>query len=286
MKYFSDFLIHKKITSSDKIVESYLKQISALPPLAQLTYENKLLTADEILIIFNAQQDLGCDFITACKHKNYWNQEIQNQIEEKTNQIRKPMGEYLLESGAVEIKTLVKALDEFLSQAQSPTHVPVSELAPASTQANHFNYSPSINELTEFFNASKFEEFENLLQLVKQNITVKEIASEFLQDILKNLQTLKGFARFGKLTEFESIITVGIDSLSLFLRSHQFSNEQNGLKYLTYLNEILNFIFAFKEAISIDKTEIPFLDQEKNKISFQKLRTSNSEFTKLLQGVA
>lgn len=288
MKYFSDFLIKKGTVKPQDIVEAFLKQITSMPAIPQVIYDRKLLTEEQILIAFNTQHEEQIDFLSACKKNGFWSLSQQELLDKVYNEVREPMGHYLVQKGKVDLKTLVKALDEFLSQASqppkvdNPTSVTVVAAPPqgivtiphpsTSQNALAFNINPISSsaalELSTYFTDVKINEMENIIQLVSQNISVKEVAHEFLQDLLKGLQSLKGLARFGKAEVMDHICNSMITLLSGFMRVPALKNQDSGKNFSESLKSGLILLKEIRNSIATQGHEGAFWNQadQRNKV--------------------
>lgn len=118
MKYFGLYLIEKGLISEETLVKALTQQIQETPSVVKICYEHKLLKPSEILTILSAQQDLQVDFINAAKSLHIWTDKIQDAVDNKLSYERTPIGHILIKMNAIEMTSLTKALDEFLSKRQ------------------------------------------------------------------------------------------------------------------------------------------------------------------------
>lgn len=218
-----------------------------------------------------------------------------------------PLGQFLIQGGSIDIKTLVKSLDEYLSQVEKPAPKSnpvktdaketkeIKEVKPQNqVSANENQLAFKINplaasaaqEVTSFYNESKNNEMGNLLILVKQNITVKEISQEFLQDILKNIQTLKGLARFSKTEIMDHLCNSMITLLTNYMRSTYFGSQDIGLICCDTLNTGLALIYDLRNSIVESNSEGQFWNNEQQKIKLDQWTTTTIKILNQFQGAA
>lgn len=311
MKYFGEYLVKKGIVSSQDLVEAFLDQIMHLPPLPKLIYDQKLLSADQIMQAFITQQDENIDFATACRQLGFWDNEFNAKIEKIYDDRRVPFAQFLIQNGAIDIKLLIKTLDEFLSQAEKPASreakvAPVAAVSASAvaapiaavgsvesmpTSQNNLNFKvPALEstarEVSDFFTIGKKDELDNLLTLIKQNVTVKELASDFLQDVLKNIHTLKGVSRFCK-AEIIDFISDQIESaLTAYLKSPFFGTKEVGEQLCLLINKALPILLEVRNSISEHKTEANFWNNVDNRNKLDAWTSEIFKLNNLLKGVA
>lgn len=312
MKYFSEYLIQKGNLAAKDVAEAFLDQLSQLPPLAKVIYDLKLLTAEEVLLALTTQHDEQIDFISACKKRGLWSESKNELMQKAYNELRVPFGQFLIQKGIIDVKNLVKSLDEFLSKVEPPNKAGVSsvqnttsglkkdepsihrnqtELTPAVSEIN-FNFQvseiaqASVKEIADFCDDSKMSEFQNLILLVKQNITVKEISLEFLNDILKNLQTLKGLAKFSKSEMITFICDHSITVLTSYLRSDKFTDEKVGINLCNHLQTGFELINEVKVQLQISPNESKMMQNQLFKAKLEQWVRNEKDLSHLLKGAA
>lgn len=328
MKYFGEYLVKKGIISSQDLVEAFLDQIMHLPPLPKLIYDQKLLSTDQIMQVFIAQQDENVDFATACKQLGFWDDDFNTKIEKIYDERRVPFGQFLIQNGAIDIKLLIKTLDEFLSQAEKsaprenklapapsakvekaaavsppPTLVaatpPVAATAAGQaakietmpTSQNNLNFKvqaleATAREVSDFFTGGKKDELDNLLTLIKQNVTVKELAGDFLQDVLKNIHTLKGVSRFCKAEIMDFVSSQVENALTAYLKSAFFGMKEVGEQLCLVINKALPILLEVRNSIAEHKTEANFWNNVDNRNKLDAWTSEIFKLNNLLKGAA
>lgn len=309
MKYFGEYLVKKEIISAQDLVEAFLDQIMYLPPLPKLIYDQKLLTADQMMNVFIAQQETEADFASACRQLGFWTDEFNAKIEHIYDDRRVPFGQFLIQNGALDVKVLVKALDEFLSQAETPVKKPAkvvniepikietsggivlaSVVEDMPTAQNNLSFKvaaldATAREVCDFYTAAKKEELDNLITLIRQNVTVKELAGDFLQDVLKNIHTLKGVARFSKAEIIDFICNAVEATLTIYLKSPFFGTKEVGEQLCMLVNKSFPLLLDVRNSISEHKTEANFWNNVENRSRLDAWTSDTVKLNNLLKGV-
>lgn len=115
MNYFGEFLVEKKIVSAEKLIVAILQQIKEQPCPAKIAFDEKFITAKDLIHIFKIQHEQKLDFFTAATLEKVLSSEQVESIKEKIQCLQIPLPTILLKNGDIEVKNLVHALDEYLS---------------------------------------------------------------------------------------------------------------------------------------------------------------------------
>lgn len=233
MKYFGLYLIEKGLISEDSLVKALVQQIQETPSVVKICFENKLLKPSDILMILSAQQELQIDFINAAKSLHLWTDKIQDAVDNKLSYERTPIGHILLKMNAIEMTSLTKALDEFLSKRQpegkvksitpgsekidtaktemttvdkqdqqklntesKPVESKTANIEPIVELDFQFNQIDSImlDEFKDFFSDAKLEELKNVVDMLNNQDLDLGQKSAFLTEMLNQFHVLKGVA--------------------------------------------------------------------------------------------
>lgn len=276
MKYFGEYLVEKKIVSADNLVQAVLQQTQSQPLTAQIAFEKKVFSADEMIKIFSFQQEHQLDFFAAGHATGLLTDEKKKLIENEQQQQHIPLARILLKNGYVGTKELVHALDEFLSTAKSPTTPTVANLklaVPNTAGLPSFNFQKIDStfgaELQGALSQNKILEVINVLQLVKQNAAVKELVQEFLQDVLKSVHTIRGLAKAAKAQVIDHVCSLMDAVIVKELRS-----DSPNPKFITEtltpnVEKALFFCSTAKDSIAKDQSEQNFWEQGSNQEEYQ-----------------
>jgi hypothetical protein len=115
-RLFGEFLVNKNLVSAAQVLEALMIQIRDLPTYAEICYEKKLLSDDQLLRVLADQQRTGKDFRSAAEHAGIWSESIGSKVEEHLRTRHRPVGEVLIELGHLNLATLTTALDEYVGE--------------------------------------------------------------------------------------------------------------------------------------------------------------------------
>ncbi|MEY4616575.1 MAG: hypothetical protein RJB66_1535, partial [Pseudomonadota bacterium] len=206
MKYFGEYLIHHKIVSAENLVKATIEQMESQPVASKIAFEIGLLSAEEMILIFKFQQENKTHFLDAAQKTKILTADKRDQLELELSKRSTSLATILLNKGYVELKDLVRSLDEFISESKASGQSPAtsnssspsvpSPLAVSEDGDMTFNSidGSSATQLAQIFSKEKMNELINVLQLVKQNATMKDLVHEFMDDSLKTIVKLKEVA--------------------------------------------------------------------------------------------
>lgn len=278
MKYFGEYLVEKKIVTPEKVVTAILQQTQNQPLIAQIAYEKNVFTADEMIRIFSLQQEHQMDFLNASRNAGLLTEEKWQIIDKELQQHHVPLASLLLKNGDLALKDLVHALDEFLSTAQRPQLVKESSSnspvrASVNSEIPSFKF-PKIDptfglELQGALSENKVAEIVNVLHLVKQNASVKELVQEFLQDVLKNVHTIRGLAKAAQTPVIESLCSNMDLAIVKELRA-EIPNTNHIINNLVpAIEEALHFCTKLRNAIAQYQSEAVFWNETNTQESYR-----------------
>lgn len=118
---FGDYLVQQKIISEQQLLEGLLEQLERTPSYAMACYQAKLLDAGQLLNVLKRQQLDSSDFFSAARALNAWPEEKTAQLIDVLRRQRLPLGEILVEKGALALKDLTRHLDEYLANTSIPS---------------------------------------------------------------------------------------------------------------------------------------------------------------------
>lgn len=261
-KSFGDYLVEQKLVSPEQMVVALIEQHRQIPFIPQLAFEKKIFTANELLQIFNVQQNNQVDFFSAGNITGLMTPEKRKAIEVEISQYNKPLVNILIRNGFAKIDELVMALDDYLSKVKNE---PILK-NPEEEQINHnliVDLKPllsksSLSQMHLILNHLKAERIEDQKRLTLYN--------EFLQKIL----AIKGLAILANAKIITQLCTwiekVVSHELKLKLINESFD----------IIEVLLNYCALSLESIIHKRTEKPILDQinQDSKINDLKTRLS------------
>jgi hypothetical protein len=121
MKLFGDYLVERKLISNQVLAEVLIEQLKSIPSTAEVVFEYKLLSTDQILAVLRKQTEAKKGFVEAARDLELWSEDIARRVEEVLGVVRIPLGQLLINSGKVSIEQITDALDHFLSEAPKNT---------------------------------------------------------------------------------------------------------------------------------------------------------------------
>lgn len=227
MKYFGEYLIEKKLITPSDLVAALFEQRAKSPSLASIAFSEKLISADDLLKIFKKQFEENLDFFGAAKSLNLWSPAMQEKCEREVKLRQAPLGQILIQNGKFDVKGLVMALDEFLSQAEAPSALPKQD-SPAKTQqgAGASVQMDSFLEVDQLFSERTQLEMQNQLNMLLNNLNQDEMAVSFCGDIAEQFKRIRGLARFSGAKAFEGLFEMGENLLGLFIKSAHIKSEE------------------------------------------------------------
>lgn len=229
-KLFGEYLLEKKLVTMEQLVSALAIQASELPSILEIIHKNKFLSHQQIYDCLVLQARKEVEFIQACKELGFWSDDLSQKIVGAVRKRRTPLGQILVQSGAIDFKALTGALDEYFSicddggkeaPEQTDTSPKESEKEPVSSQeeVSTKNASPPPEtgdpaptqsppleggqeafqfEFKEMEPAMK-EQYLDTVSLRRVN-QLTEISKNLGQDnlalALKELHTIRGAARF------------------------------------------------------------------------------------------
>jgi hypothetical protein len=215
VKYFGEFLVSKNIINEKQLVEILIDQIGRLPSVPEIILKNKILDPNKIIQIFNEQSIKKIDFRQAAMNLNFWNQDIENKIDQEINTQKTPLGKLLIMNGVIDSTTLTKALDEFLSRVEaqdiisfessSNPHVNVDEQLKLDSHEKINFDSVLLKEFINFISEDKVSDWLEQFEKIK-NENDLVACSSILRSLLVEIHGLKGHVRILNLSLAEQII--------------------------------------------------------------------------------
>lgn len=263
---FVEYLVEQKIVSPENMMNSIIEQHKLIPYLPQIIFENKILSANEILKIINLQKIHRIDFISAANLSGFMNQDKRNLIEGELAKYHTPIVNIILKNNFAKVDQIVKALDDYLSKIIN---------APAfNSNENDYINLHLISDIKSLLNLISMTQLKSLLFSIKsENIEPKDklaYINEFLQKIL----AIKGIATFAN-AKILIQMCIWIEQLTVqlqFLWNDQFSLFNS----IEKIELLLEYCLSDIEAIEMDQSEKVILDKinKDNKIKELKLKLS------------
>ena len=224
MKYFGEYLVSKGLLTEDALVDALIEQVRSIPSMAEVLFKKKTLSTNDFLSAFRVQSEKQVDFKQACIQASVWSEALETLVIQEVQAAKVPLGQILIQKGLVDLSTLTKALDEFLSRIEAPELAPVPvpvkgatpELAAAPETGAALAAAPAVGPsidpvlLEDFFstlNEKKLLEIKNQFNGLKLFGSDSELQKTALQSILTEIHLVRGLMRFIRLEKFESLLS-------------------------------------------------------------------------------
>lgn len=261
---FGQFLIDKGILPKEQVLEALIYQIGSRWSLAQLIFENQLLTCEEQLKVLSYLRYGESDYQNSAEVLGIWNQELANQVKSiEKNRGRPPLGEVLIKLGFFDIREMTQALEIFLQYQDSIR----------SSEIDRSTKNPSQQTGATITEATKIVEFiENRMLPGLQSAQVKlesstcrrsvidEVSSSLLAEI-KTLRVMSDMHRIQKLLDLSEHI---IELLEGFLHDEwkweKYSKFSVVLKLIKFLYQYLQIVSYYLNECTLES----FDDADKN----------------------
>lgn len=171
MKFFGEYLVEKKILTSDQVITALLKQINGIPTVAEIVHQKKMIQSEDLMEILKLQHENKSSFIDAAMEIGVWNDGIENEINRQIQANRVPLWQIVNDLNFAKTETISKAFDEFLGEVQSkpivqtknpesadstsepaavidfsPVQVPELQSSPSSSGSNYDSYCSLFTE--------------------------------------------------------------------------------------------------------------------------------------------
>jgi hypothetical protein len=131
---FGEFLVETGLASVGDVLSSLIEQVQAQMSVAQLVYQEKLLSEKEQLNILRVQSNTGWDYQQAATSLSLWNANLAAKVLEANAKARIPLGQILVTRGVISFSDLTKSLDDYVGlyeavatqkESQTPPNVPI-----------------------------------------------------------------------------------------------------------------------------------------------------------------
>ena len=255
--FFGQFLVEKKIITEDVLLESLIEQIENSQSVLKISFEKKLIPQKNILEILSVQQKEGCDFKSAAKQLNFWNDSFDKTIMDILKVTRKSLGEILINNGKIDLKKLTESLDEFLSQKNDLSEELKEDFVTIDLE--------NLMEFRDQFDERKLKAIKSALVFVKDNVA-NDLDSrlKMFSNAFKIIQAISGYLFILKLNLLHNLIDKIARVLSDYIeKSSSYLGKEVFIADL--LIRAINLSWDLRESIMDNQTESKFYLDEKSK---------------------
>lgn len=270
MKYFGEFLVKKGIIDELTLVKALLEQMRAMPSIAEIAFEAKLLDANVLLSVFKLQSEQGLDFKQACMQLSLWKESFQSPIKEAMTLKRIPLGQILIREGYTDLEEMTKALDEFLSEIDKPDE----KLKPSvcEVKADPVLLEAFLQELT----VEKLSQMKSKIDSFAMSSETKDNLS-WIKEAFVDIHYIRGLMRSIRADQFEAWIELLEKCFSKTIERIE-QNRQIDLKpLLRVCGDALLMIQEFRELLMAGSSESAWFSSDVKREAFEGLKRDMSE---------
>lgn len=277
-KYFGEFLVSRDIISQSQLIEALIEQIESTPPICKIAYQEKLLSDEQLLKVFNTQQEHNVDFIHALSKSDLDVTSFKEKLPSLINKYRKPLGQILVAKNYIDLKVMTNMLDEFLAQLteniKHQNNISDNESPQETNELNEsqadlseldseevIEFQPGIlMELEESFDERKYKAVKTTLLFLQKNISQdKEKCKKLVHDSYKIMHSVYGLLMLLALDKL-CLVIEAIDQRLNKLESDIDSFSEEDL--ITISHDLLaqvDFMWSYRNSILEKSNEIDFL---------------------------
>lgn len=257
MKSFFDYLLEKGVLTADAFVKATLEQAKSSPTLAQISYDGKIFSADEIIKIFRVQRNSNLDFIGAARHLGLLHPEKRKLLNTVVQSYQVPLSSILIKRNYIDIKALVSALDEFLSQVNFVDESSSKSFA----ETLDINF---ISDLESSLSESQLQSVINTLSLIKVNSENEELLKELLKDLLITIRAIRGYAKAARSQLIDELSHSVETAIVQTIRLESINSEKIVSILVPVIEEALRFCSLIVKEISSTHSEAEFIGKREN----------------------
>ncbi|TWW09337.1 Chemotaxis protein CheX [Planctomyces bekefii] len=117
-KLLGEILLENGLVAPDALLKAIMTQLREIRSVAEVVYDSGFMSSSGLLKVLAEQQRCGCDFRTAAMNVGEWNNEIHHKVNGVLKKDRRPIGEILVEQGALTLDALMSTLDDLVQGSQ------------------------------------------------------------------------------------------------------------------------------------------------------------------------
>lgn len=216
-KLFGDFLVERSLITKNQLTEALVEQLRGVPHVATLAFDDQLIESEELYEILKLQQSENIDFISALKTLQSDSESVIEVLRTRLMNIRKPLGQILVERGFLTLEKLTSELDEFLVGAETKESSAGLETLNYEKIANTFDFLSGLTQDDEAL-------YLDILGNVKRSIESLRLVGKMsgnneltlsTDKILQKIEKFEGLKAFPEARVLEGISKAAILSLEM-----------------------------------------------------------------------
>lgn len=257
MKSFFDYLLEKGVLTADDFVKATLEQAKSSPTLAQVAYDGKIFSADEIVKIFRVQRNSNLDFMGAARHLGLLQPEKRKLLNDAIQAHQISLSRILIKRNYIDIKSLVSALDEFLTEV----NVADDSHSKIFIESLDINF---ISELESSLSEPKLQSIINTLSIIRANSENGEVVRDLLKDLLMTIRANRGYAKAARSQLIDELCLDVETEIVQTIRSESINSEKITRVLVPVIEEVLRFCSLIVKEISRTHSEAEFITKNEN----------------------
>lgn len=278
-KLFGDFLVTKGLISEEILLEVLIDQVQGLPSIPEVVYRERLLLPKQQLEILRTQTVNKCSYRQACEQLGYWNKNFADKIVNYLDALRKPLGQLVLARTNVKISDLTKALDEYLSLAETNMSIEI-EPAAVPNLAWQGATAPMADALLREFLTVMSDDKMTLLQShldvwagyhPKLGEPFDPAIRDHVSAIMFEIQIIRAAAKFVRAEFMEKLAHVMGSALETFLELDSEKQSVYAGIFLDPCDLAFKCLVRQRSYLTADRSEQSFFADLNNRESYQKI---------------
>ncbi len=278
-KLFGDFLVTKGLISEEILLEVLIDQVQGLPSIPEVVYKERLLLPQQQLEVLRAQTVNKCSYRQACEQLGYWNKNFADKLVTYLDAVRKPLGQLVMARTNIKISDLTKALDEYLSLAETNMSVEI-EPSPVPNFVWHGATAPMADALLREFLTVMSDDKLTLLQShldvwsgyrPKLGEPFDPAIRDHVSAIMFEIQIIRAAAKFVRAEFMEKLAHVVVSALGTFLGLDSEKQSVYARVFLDPCDLAFKCLVKQRSYLTADRSEQSYFADLVNRDSYQKI---------------
>lgn len=283
-KLFGEFLLEKKLVTVDDLMAAMMKQFKETLSVLEVVYQENLLPKETMFDCLKIQVSTGCNFKTAMMKSGHYTKEMNDKISEEIIKSRRPLGEILVESGAIDYNVLGENLDSFLAEKiKCDNDHPGASQTQESDEIEPGEGSPQVIENIQFIGESEELPVVNNAEEISEQISLVGVIDGHLVDKLVTMFDPEKISSLKNYTDNDSDsvgILIGewiaasrfVGAFLVFNLLRNCRNQlSNGNLSVDYLTNCVAVISEIVEILKSTGSETGFWEKEESKSKYLSL---------------
>ncbi|APJ03134.1 hypothetical protein [Silvanigrella aquatica] len=286
---FSEYLIEQNIINQDQLLEAFIAQLNSIPSLPELLYDLNLISKKDLLRILLHQMYEKQDFQSSAIKLGLWSADISDEIQNKIQNMVKPLGEILIQKGFVNAAVLTSTFATYVEQkniskinenavkntviSEKKIEVPeksTEKSSPSPPTASKLN-SSLIKEYISCIEENISPNLTNILAKLKSDGLTEDKIKKDIQSVLSELVAARAAADFLGAKLSLNIANKTIVTLESFINSKSILTLAQIIEVIECSLNILNVYAKMIKNLNIENDEDPetkkYVDHFNNIIS-------------------